>query len=1315
MARINRRTLLGFETLESRHLLTSFFVDPVNGSNLQIEGSISNPFKTIERALVFADVGDVINLRAGVYREQVEVEKSGVSGNPITFTAYNNEEVLVTTTEPLTGWTQHSGDIYKATFDSSVFGRNNVTLFVDGQLMTEAHWSDLGGNIDTLDSSQWAAMSSGTTTTITDSSLGNMADDLWNGAFVWSQTSDFTFETRRVIDFSSNPSSGTLFLDQPFGGAPSSGDRFLIFDNVAALDAPGEWYFDESTNTIYLWAPLGGDPDAYEVEIKHREEAFDLNGHSHISIIDVDMRGGDLDMSGSSHILLQGSTIQMPDYGFGPEGSGGLRSLIVDGDYNTIRDNEFDGVHGTTVFLEGSNNEIINNYFHDIGYNNVNGAAVNLRAGSAENLISHNTITRVGRAAIGGATERAVIQYNDFSQVALTSYDVGAIYFANNSLGGTEIHHNVFRDISGDKVTGIYADNYSTDLLVHHNLMYDLSPWGGKINLPTGFMLWFNNTIYNSGVVDAWAPAFASESSLGSRFYNNIFSSLDADFFAAADQSEASNNLQTTSSSHFVSAATKDFRLVPGSAAVDTGRVIPGITTSYAGSAPDIGALELGESMFSVGHDFQNPPSPVYQWQRNLYSNFAINGGFELSLDGWSTVSGSPQQIFGNGWNYRGNSQALFGDYALELKPGDRISQTISDLSPNTTYLVRTNARLLTNDIQVEAYDGSSGSFTTETIRSETGLGSVDAGEWLRFDNIDFGSGSPLYDRVELGLTKTSALDVEVRVDDPITGQLLGTISVGSFGEPWFFEDADISAITGIRSVFLVFQSDAGAGVFDRLRFLDTDTQERVTLGAQSFTASGGDVSAQIGDAYWLEPTPFLEFTTGPNSTEATVYLEKVGGMLNGYVDYFTLTTSNNQPPPLLPGDFDGNGNVNGQDLPFWESSYGVNGDAGGDADFDGRTNGLDFLIWQRNFGVGIPTTLIDANTGNGSFEDLSGGVGAPEQTNANRVAAVLDNPGITDTDTATIPGWTSVVDRYLDGSAGNVFAGFDTNASRSSDGIRYAFANKRSRATLTSDPLTQHTTQTGDEFTLQFDTGSLNSEDADYIVRLIFGAEVRELGTFTEMANGTGSVAAYTQDREYTYTANAADAGAHPVVEIVINNGPNTNNEQWYVDDVRFSVMSTSTALSASAAAVSSLSVEQEAESASAKVLPSREEFGTAVSGVETSDLSVEQPAETAQLASESVQLQSVALTKRFFVTAADLQDRRYSKDIKNQPIHQDTPKFQAYDEYFRQVNDSSEELTSVSSWRDLSEAIESVPERATGYQSIDEVLAKANVTRTL
>ena len=44
-----------------------------------------------------------------------------------------------------------------------------------------------------------------------------------------------------------------------------------------------------------------------------------------------------------------------------------------------------------------------------------------------------------------------------------------------------------------------------------------------------------------------------------------------------------------------------DFRLKPGSAAVDRGAVIPNVTDGYSGKAPDLGALELGQPLPHYG------------------------------------------------------------------------------------------------------------------------------------------------------------------------------------------------------------------------------------------------------------------------------------------------------------------------------------------------------------------------------------------------------------------------------------------------------------------------------------------------------------------------------------------------------------------------------------------------------------------------------------------------------------------------------------------------------------------------------------------
>jgi len=52
------------------------------------------------------------------------------------------------------------------------------------------------------------------------------------------------------------------------------------------------------------------------------------------------------------------------------------------------------------------------------------------------------------------------------------------------------------------------------------------------------------------------------------------------------------------------------------------------------------------------------------------------------------------------------------------------------------------------------------------------------------------------------------------------------------------------------------------------------------------------------------------------------------------------------------PGDFDGDHDVDEDDLAQWQGDYGVNSDS--DANLDGVSDGIDFLLWQQQIGNGV-------------------------------------------------------------------------------------------------------------------------------------------------------------------------------------------------------------------------------------------------------------------------------------------------------------------------------------------------------------------------
>lgn len=70
-----------------------------------------------------------------------------------------------------------------------------------------------------------------------------------------------------------------------------------------------------------------------------------------------------------------------------------------------------------------------------------------------------------------------------------------------------------------------------------------------------------------------------------------------------------------------------------------------------------------------------------------------------------------------------------------------------------------------------------------------------------------------------------------------------------------------------------------------------------------------------------------------------------------------------------IPGDYDDDGDVDGDDFLIWQNHFPQSSDADmsdGDADGDGDVDGDDFLIWQNHFSSsgGLATTPEPASLG---------------------------------------------------------------------------------------------------------------------------------------------------------------------------------------------------------------------------------------------------------------------------------------------------------------------------------------------------------------
>jgi hypothetical protein len=74
---------------------TNYYVDGTNGNNANNGLTLSTAWKTIQKACNSAVANSIVHIKGGVYHENVVVHSSGTAGNPIVYTNYNNDVVIL--------------------------------------------------------------------------------------------------------------------------------------------------------------------------------------------------------------------------------------------------------------------------------------------------------------------------------------------------------------------------------------------------------------------------------------------------------------------------------------------------------------------------------------------------------------------------------------------------------------------------------------------------------------------------------------------------------------------------------------------------------------------------------------------------------------------------------------------------------------------------------------------------------------------------------------------------------------------------------------------------------------------------------------------------------------------------------------------------------------------------------------------------------------------------------------------------------------------------------------------------------------------
>lgn len=436
-------------------------------------GTLEKPFATLEaakqavRAVPVEERTEPIHvyLRGGTYYLDktfvLEAEDSGSEGCPISYEAYEDEEVTVSGGVRIAcSWEPYRDGIMRTpvTHECHPHGIDFSQLFVDGRRQIRARYPNYDANSPLL-------YGGGYTDTI--ASLNGSRDEV-----------GFTFDpakfTRKVWQ---RPEDGIVHISHNWGnlqyrvkdvresehavilgdggfqinfvgpsgelGMPDPGrrsdwifaNRRIYIENIfEELDAPGEWYLSREDNMLYYYPAAGIDLEKAAIEVPVLEKVIEFRGTQQKPVRHVVLAGVRIAHTASTYLGLY----EAPSLGDWTIHRGG--AMMFNGTENcAFRDCFFDAVGGNAIFVNDYNDH-------------------------AE--VSRCKITEAGDSAVAVVGSRHLT------------------YGSNRAFPlGTLVEDCLIHDcgVYGKQIAGVFCAN-TMRATVRHNLMYNLPRAGVCLN-----------------------------------------------------------------------------------------------------------------------------------------------------------------------------------------------------------------------------------------------------------------------------------------------------------------------------------------------------------------------------------------------------------------------------------------------------------------------------------------------------------------------------------------------------------------------------------------------------------------------------------------------------------------------------------------------------------------------------------------------------------------------------------------------------------------------------------------------------------------
>ena len=476
---------------------TTYYVSSYAGNDSNTGVSTSHSWRTLSKVntSTFRPGDSVLFRRGDIFYGSLTINQSGTSGSPITYGAYGSgNKPIITGFTKVSGWTNDGDGIYSKVINSE--SPTNM-LTIDGNQYAMGRWPNSGWNTITGVSGR---------TQISDFKLTSFPN--WTGAEVVIRKNHWIIDKHLIT----NHNADTLTFASSSPSSPyntSIGWGYFIQNSLNTLDKFGEWYYDNSSNKLYLYFGREN-TDNHVVKVSSLDRGIYLNNRQYITIDNISFTGANVcaiyayfSNNDPNYFTVQNCNITF---------SGKDAIFINKASMSKITNTNINYTNNNAIYFygrAGSGNIISNNSITNTGtiagagdsgdgnYNAISSIGKN-------SIIEYNHIINTGYLPIIFGGTNAIVRNNFVDNYCYIKNDGGGIYVYNDKSLGKQVLDNIILNGIGapggtdqptSSANGLYADGFSENILYSGNTVYNVTGNGFHSNVGANITI-ENNTFY---------------------------------------------------------------------------------------------------------------------------------------------------------------------------------------------------------------------------------------------------------------------------------------------------------------------------------------------------------------------------------------------------------------------------------------------------------------------------------------------------------------------------------------------------------------------------------------------------------------------------------------------------------------------------------------------------------------------------------------------------------------------------------------------------------------------------------------------------